>query len=225
VSIFNNLKEEIKLNNISLIKFTGVEGVKNPENFVPERKSDGAVGYDIKAARVLDKITRAEIGIFPVEIKPNKTALIGIGVVMAIPEGIDCEVRPRSGLATKYDINLANAPGTVDPDYRGEVACALRNNGNKSFTVNYGDRIGQLIFTPIFLPEFLLVNSIADMPITARKSGGFGSTGISSNEGHGTKNYDARIRKIDKYMMKIVLATAELSNCARGCKKDDNGNL
>jgi len=149
-------------------------------------------------------------------------ALLGIGVIMAVPPGIDCQVRPRSGLATKFHVMLANGPGTVDPDYRGEVACSMVNLGSQSFTFNRGDRIAQLIFTPILLPQFHAVESHDKLPRTTRADGGFGSTGISG-DGFGTVGYDVAMREQDVYLMEIVLATARRSNCIRGCQLDDEG--
>jgi dUTP pyrophosphatase len=205
-----------------LIDCAGVEGVEDWQSFVPARQSDGAVGYDIRACQYLDPMTREVIGDFPVTIKPRGFALFGIGVVMAVPPGVDSQVRPRSGLATKHHVVLANGPGTVDPDYRGQVACSMANLGNEPYTINRGDRIAQLVFTPILLPQFHLVDSQERLPKTTRADGGFGSSGVGGS-GYGTAGHDSIIRELDVYLMEIVLATARRSNCARGCERDAEG--
>lgn len=205
-----------------LIDVAGVEGVVDWRDFIPSRQSDGAVGYDVRACRWLDKDSRKVIGNFPVRIEPKGFALFGIGVVMAVPQGTDCQVRPRSGLATKFHVMLANGPGTVDPDYRGEIACSMVNLGDIPYIVEHGDRIAQLIFTPILLPQFHPVESVSKLPKTTRAGGGFGSTGIRG-EGFGTAGYDFALRELDVYYMEIVLATARRSNCVRGCPLDDQG--
>lgn len=84
---------------------------------IPVRASDGAIGYDVFASRVLDRNTKQVIGELPVTIKPGEAVLIGIGISFALPWGFEVQVRPRSGLASKYDIELSNSPGTVDPDF------------------------------------------------------------------------------------------------------------
>ena len=218
--------------NTGLFDCTGVEGVPDWRAFVPARQSDGAVGYDVRACRVLDKDSRQVIGDFPYAIEPGGFALFGIGVIMAIPQGILCLVNPRSGLATKHHVVLANGPGTVDPDYRGEIACSMYNISGEPFVVNRGDRIAQLVFAPIVLPQFRYVDSVDKLPVTTRADGGFGSTGISG-DGFGTAGYDLALRQLDIYFMEVVLATSRLSDCVRGCeldldgraKRDDRGQL
>ena len=205
-----------------LIQCTGVVGVDDWLDFIPTRQTDGAVGYDVRACLYLDPVTRDICGDFPVTIEPGGFALFGIGVIMAVPPGADCQVRPRSGLATKSHVMLANGPGTVDPDYRGEVACSMLNLGDEPFVVERGDRIAQLVFTPIFLPTFHPVKSERDLPVTIRADGGFGSTGISGS-GSGTTGYDAELRNLDVYMMQLVFAAARRSNCVRGCPLDGDG--
>ena len=204
-----------------LIQFTGIDGVEDWQDFAPARQTDGAVGYDVRACRYLDPISREVCGDFPVIIDPKGFALFGIGVVMAVPPGIDAQVRPRSGLATKHHVMLANGPGTVDPDYRGEIACSMYNAGDEPYQINRGDRIAQLIFTPILLPVLHKVPSRDDLPQTTRADGGFGSTGIGGS-GLGTEGYDAALRDLDVYMMELVFAAARRSNCVRGCPLDDD---
>lgn len=186
------------------------------------RASPGAVGYDVYACRILDRQTKEPYGELPVSIGPGEAVLIGTGIVFAVPPGYDCQVRPRSGLASQFDIELSNSPGTVDPDFRGEVGILLRNRGKEPFVVEPGMRIAQLVFTGITLPVFHEMADLSKLPPTRRGEGGFGSTGLFGL-GLGTGDCDAEVAEIDKYLMKIALATAARSNCARGCPKDSEG--
>ncbi|MDO8425221.1 MAG: dUTP diphosphatase [bacterium] len=152
-----------------------------PDAQLPVRASEGAVGYDVFAHHILDKLTQ-EIDArrsLPQIIPPGESILIGIGVALAVPFPYDCQVRPRSGLASRHDIELSNAPGTVDPDYRGEASILLRNRGSAPFTVGRGMRIAQLVFTRVEIPEFVEVTTL---PPTVRDAGGFGSTGFYAVE-------------------------------------------
>jgi len=151
----------------------------------------------------------------PVTIEPGGSVLIGTGVQFAVPFSVDCEVRPRSGLASKYDIELSNSPGTIDPDFRGEAGILLRNRGNKPFTVEEKRRIAQLIFKRVEIPVF---EEVDKLPGTIRGTGGFGSTGLGAVK-EGTAQYLKEIEKKDKAFMKIVLAIAEMSTCVRGMKE------
>lgn len=194
-----------------------------PKAQIPVRASDGAIGYDVFAARVLDRHTKEPIVDLPVTIEPGDAQLIGIGVVIALPWGFEAQVRPRSGLASKYDIELSNSPGTVDPDFRGEVGVLLRNRGNKPFTIEFGMRVAQLIFSQVEIPQLVEVHTSDELPPTRRGTGGFGSTGLTGL-GLGTEEYDQVLTRQDRYFMGIVLATAALSNCVRGCVRDAEGN-
>ncbi|MEE8131854.1 MAG: dUTP diphosphatase, partial [Candidatus Paceibacterota bacterium] len=193
------------------------------------RASDGAVGYDVFASRVLDKRTKEILQDLPVEISPGGSILIGIGVQMAIPWLYQCEVRPRNGIATKYDIELSNSPGTIDPDFRGEAGVLLRNrNDKKPFEVKKNMRVAQLIFSKVEIP---VLEEAEELPLTKRGPSGFGSTGLFG-DGFGTEEYDKVVKKIDRYYMKVTLAVAERSLCVRGVKKikgkyerDAEGNL
>lgn len=143
-----------------------------------------------------------------------------------MPWSVDCEVRPRSGLASKYDIELSNSPGTIDPDFRGEAAILLRNRSKtKAFIVEERMRIAQLIFKKVEIP---VLEEVDELPETIRGAGGFGSTGLFSIK-EGTDLYWQEIRKKDIFYMRVVLAIAERSTCLRpkrkfGCviEKDDN---
>ncbi|MFH1385676.1 MAG: dUTP diphosphatase [Patescibacteria group bacterium] len=185
---------------------------------VPVRASDGAVGYDVYASCVLDKKTKEVISSLPVEIPSGGSVLIGIGVRLAIPWPIQCEVRPRSGLASKYDIELSNSPGTIDPDFRGEAGVLLRNRGADFFTVEENMRVAQLVFSKVEIP---ILEEAKELPPTRRDAGGFGSTGLTGL-GLGTNDYDETIRAADEYYMKVVLAIADRSTCVRGVRRNDS---
>ena len=111
----------------------------------------------------------------PVILKKGHRALIPTGIAIEIPENTEAQVRARSGLAIKKGIALVNAPGTIDADYRGEIAVILINLGDEDFTINRGERIAQLVIMPVVRPEVIEVDSLSD---TVRGSGGFGSTGV-----------------------------------------------
>ncbi|NDV51966.1 MULTISPECIES: dUTP diphosphatase [unclassified Salipiger] len=132
---------------------------------LPHYASAGAAGADLRAN-------------FPdrgsVELAPGARALIPTGLRMAIPEGYEVQIRPRSGLALKHGITLPNTPGTIDSDYRGPLGVIVMNAGQESFTVAHGERIAQMIVAPVVQSAFELVESL---PETVRGAGGFGSTG------------------------------------------------
>ncbi len=110
-----------------------------------------------------------------VEIKPGQTLIIPTGISLSIPENFEIQIRPRSGLAAKSNITVLNTPGTIDADYRGEIKVILINLGNKTFTVEKGARIAQMVLCPIIKMNLKEVENLDD---TSRGSGGFGSTGI-----------------------------------------------
>ena len=131
---------------------------------LPVYASAGAAGCDLMACISKDVV-----------IHKGERALIPTGLAFAIPECYEMQLRPRSGLALKQGISLANTPATIDSDYRGEVGIILINHGNESFTVKDGDRIAQLIIAPVVRARFRLSE---DLDSTVRGQGGFGSTGI-----------------------------------------------
>ena len=135
----------------------------NRKVITPKYKTDGSSGMDLSA--FLDK---------EVVIKPNSSELIPTGLQVAIPEELEIQIRPRSGLAAKESIGVLNSPGTIDSDYRGELKIILFNHGNKDFIINNGDRIAQMVLVPVLKMEFEEVDSLPD---TIRGQGGFGSTG------------------------------------------------
>jgi len=110
----------------------------------------------------------------PQIIEPGACALIPAGFAMALPEGYEAQVRPRSGLALKHGISVLNTPGTIDADYRGEVKILLINFGQESFTVERGARIAQMVVMPVMQAELVSVGKLEE---SARGTGGFGSTG------------------------------------------------
>lgn len=134
------------------------EGVPLPRYVTP-----GAAGADVVAAV-------AE----PLELAPAARVAVPTGLVLAIPEGYEVQVRPRSGLALGHGVTVANAPGTIDSDYRGEVKVILVNLGDEPFTIRRGDRIAQLVVAPVAQAAFREVDTVSG---SARGSGGFGSTG------------------------------------------------
>lgn len=129
----------------------------------PSYQSAGAAGADLRAR--LDA---------PLRIAPGARALVPTGLRLAIPEGYEAQVRPRSGLSLKYGVTVINAPGTIDSDYRGEVGVPLVNLGDADFVVSDGDRIAQLIIAPVVRAEFRVVRALDE---TERGDAGFGSTG------------------------------------------------
>ena len=109
-----------------------------------------------------------------VTIKPRETFLVPTGLSVAFPRNYEIQIRPRSGLAAKNKISVLNTPGTIDSDYRGEIKVILYNHGEKEFIVNNGDRIAQMILSPVIKIELVETN---DLPETIRGESGFGSTG------------------------------------------------
>lgn len=130
---------------------------------MPVRMTAHAAGFDICAA--------VESAIV---LKQREIGLIPCGFAMAIPEGFEAQVRPRSGLSTKHGVTLINSPGTIDADYRGEVFVPLINHGGADFTIERGMRIAQMLILPVPPVELIEVD---DLEETARGTGGFGHTG------------------------------------------------
>ncbi|MBU0519915.1 dUTP diphosphatase [bacterium] len=110
----------------------------------------------------------------PVEIPPGETTAVPTGIAIAIPDGWEAQVRPRSGLALKHSIGLLNSPGTIDADYRGEIRVIMTNFGKEPFCINSGDRIAQLVFNRVTQPVWV---EVEELPDTDRGEGGFGHTG------------------------------------------------
>lgn len=131
---------------------------------MPSYATEQSAGMDIRA--FLDE---------PVTIAPMKRALIPTGLRMALPEGYEAQLRPRSGLALKHGITLLNSPGTVDADYRGEVGVILANLSDEPFTINDGDRIAQMVICRYATVQ---IRDVEQLPDSERGEGGFGHTGV-----------------------------------------------
>ncbi len=111
----------------------------------------------------------------PLTIAPGERALVPTGLAIALPDGHEAQIRPRSGLAARHGLTLLNAPGTIDADYRGEIKIVVVNLGREAFEVARGMRIAQMIVAPVSRAEFVEVDALPD---TERGVGGFGSTGV-----------------------------------------------
>ena len=135
----------------------------NPAVKIPEYKTSGASGMDLNA--FVEK---------PVTIKSKTSTLIPTGLSVAFSEDYEIQIRPRSGLAVKNNITILNTPGTIDSDYRGEIKVLIFNHGNADFIINNGDRIAQMILSPVVKIDLEVIN---DLPETIRGEDGFGSTG------------------------------------------------
>jgi dUTP pyrophosphatase len=121
----------------------------------------GAAGLDLRAAESLT-------------LAPGARALVATGLAIALPEGFEAQVRPRSGLAVKHGVTVLNAPGTIDSDYRGEIKVPLINHGQDDFTITRGDRIAQMVVAPVTTAT---LEEAETLDITKRGTGGFGSSG------------------------------------------------
>ena len=130
---------------------------------LPEYKTDGASGMDLIA--FLEE---------SINVKPKTSSLVPTGLSVAFSENYEIQIRPRSGLAAKNNISILNTPGTIDSDYRGEIKVIIYNHGNNDFTINNGDRIAQMILSPVIKME---LEEAPDLPKTIRGIDGFGSTG------------------------------------------------
>tara|TARA_S200000501_G_scaffold334685_1_gene338866 strand:- start:51 stop:488 length:438 start_codon:yes stop_codon:yes gene_type:complete len=135
----------------------------NPTVKLPKYETSGASGVDLTAF-----IEEA------IDLKPKQSALIPTGLSVAFSEDFEIQIRPRSGLAAKNNISVLNTPGTIDSDYRGEIKVIIYNHGSENFLINNGDRIAQMILTPVLKMELEEVNNL---PKSIRGKGGFGSTG------------------------------------------------
>ena len=135
-----------------------------PRGTCPSYASQGAAGADLAASVEA-----------PLEILPGERAAVPTGIRMEVPAGYEAQVRPRSGLALSSGVTVLNSPGTIDSDYRGEVKVIIANHGRESFTIQPGDRIAQLVLTPVIRARFFVRESLEN---TERGEGGFGSTGV-----------------------------------------------
>lgn len=134
---------------------------------LPFHATAGAAGADIRA-NFPDGACEGLV------LEPGARALVPTGLAMAVPEGFEVQVRPRSGLALKHGITLVNTPGTIDSDYRGPIGILLVNLGAEPFRVTHGERIAQLVVAPVTMGRYVLAETLDE---TVRGQGGFGSTG------------------------------------------------
>ena len=135
----------------------------DPKVQLPSYKTKGSSGMDLMAF-IKD----------PIKIAPNTSSLIPTGISVAIPNDVEIQIRPRSGLAAKSSISVLNTPGTIDSDYRGELKIILFNHSKEEFVVRNNDRIAQIVLMPVLKTDF---EEVDNLPDTLRGSGGFGSTG------------------------------------------------
>ena len=146
--------------NVSVCPLPHFEGLD-----LPAYETSGSAGMDVRAAVPADD---------PMVLMPGARAMVPTGLSLAIPEGYEIQVRPRSGLAAKHGLTCLNTPGTIDSDYRGEIKIILINLGQEAFTIQRGERVAQLVLAPVTQLAWQEVDALDD---TARGAGGFGSTG------------------------------------------------
>jgi dUTP pyrophosphatase len=145
------------------IRFCRIDPEAGKDIPLPRYMTPQAAGMDLHAA-VTDELT----------VEPGEIRLIPTGLMMAIPNGYEAQIRPRSGLAVKHGIGLINSPGTIDADYRGEVQVALINLGKNAYTIRRGDRIAQMIIHRVYQAG---LEEVSRLDKTSRSAGGFGHTG------------------------------------------------
>ncbi len=149
---------------VPVIQFVKIDSEKDVDIRLPEYMTKGAAGMDVRISIEEDLI-----------LKHGEISLLPTGFKMAIPEGFEAQIRPRSGLAIKHGIGLINSPGTIDSDYRGEVKIAVINLGPEDFTFKRGDRVAQMVIARVWQAGIEVVNQLDD---TKRSTGGFGHTGV-----------------------------------------------
>lgn len=142
------------------VRFLRLEG--NSDLPLPCRATAHSAGYDVRSAEA------------DLELRPGEIRAVSTGLIMELPPGMECQVRPRSGLAARFGITLPNSPGTIDPDYRGELKVLLQNLGPNPVMIQRGERIAQLVFARFEAPEVVEADQLSE---TGRGEGGFGSTG------------------------------------------------
>jgi dUTP pyrophosphatase len=155
-----------------IIQIRRVEPSRGEPLPLPTYATDGAAGLDLLADVPA-----------PLTLEPRARALVPTGLTLAIPPGYEGQVRPRSGLALKHGLTVANAPGTIDSDYRGELGVILVNLGDQPYVIRRGDRIAQIIFAPVTRAT---LREVAELPPTGRGNGGFGSTGVDASQRRST---------------------------------------
>lgn len=156
----------IKINKVMSNTRVAVKIINKSHHPLPAYATPGAAGMDV----------RAYLPAGPVTVGSGQRALIPTGLYMQLPQGYECQIRPRSGLALNYGITIANSPGTIDSDYRGEIGVILLNAGQDDFVINDGDRICQMViteYTPVKWEE------VKEIDRTERENGGFGHSGLA----------------------------------------------
>ncbi|MEK9500592.1 dUTP diphosphatase [Gaopeijia maritima] len=148
------------MRSVDTIRFKRLDS--NPDLPLPARATEQAAGYDVRSAEA-DFV-----------LEPGDIRLVGTGLVLEMPPHLECQVRPRSGLAVRHGVTLPNTPGTIDPDYRGEVKVPLINLGREPVSIARGERVAQLVFARFETPTVELVEAVE---ATTRGGDGFGSTG------------------------------------------------
>ena len=146
---------------VAIVRLPHAEGLP-----LPAYETAQAAGMDLRAAVPDDE---------PIVLHPGSRFAVPTGLAIALPDGFEAQVRPRSGLAFKSGITCLNSPGTVDADYRGEVKVILINHGEEAFTIRRGERIAQMVIAPVVQAAWREVESLDE---TVRGAGGFGSTGV-----------------------------------------------
>ncbi|MDF1552015.1 MAG: dUTP diphosphatase [Deferrisomatales bacterium] len=141
---------------VGILRLPGSAGLPLPAYQTPH-----SAGMDLVAAE-------------DAEVRPGERVGVGTGMAIALPDGYEAQIRPRSGLAARHGVTLVNTPGTIDADYRGEIRVLLINHGEEAFRVRRGDRIAQLVVAPVTRATWREVEALTE---TARGAGGFGSTG------------------------------------------------
>lgn len=140
----------------------GIQRLANGEGLpLPAYETEGAAGMDLRAAEAMT-------------LRPGTRCLMPTGIAIALPQGFEAQVRPRSGLAVKHGVTVLNSPGTIDCDYRGEVKVPLINHGQEDFVIARGDRIAQMVIAPVTRITWTELETLDE---TARGAGGFGSSG------------------------------------------------
>ena len=152
------------MDNTPTIKFQRLRPELDADLPLPRYMTPRSAGMDLCAALTNDLV-----------LKTGAIALIPTGFAIALPEGYEAQIRPRSGLAVKHGIGLINSPGTIDADYRGEVKIAVINLGAKDYTFHRGDRIAQMVINRVYLARLEVVEKLDE---TERNTGGFGHTGL-----------------------------------------------
>jgi dUTP pyrophosphatase len=152
------------MDNKTTIKVLRLHPERDADLPLPAYMTPHAAGMDLRAALDTELI-----------LAPGAITLVPTGLAIALPEGFEAQIRPRSGLAVKHGIGLINSPGTIDADYRGEIKIAVINLGPQSYTLHRGDRIAQMVVQRVYQARFHVVDTLDE---TSRNGGGFGHTGL-----------------------------------------------